>query len=85
MTHTFALIVDCYDVFTGQVSDKQARLDDTLTFQQKYQEALQNVSSWLDDIETKLFMTDLDSDIDQQLRDTEVSYYCLCSVEMYRN
>ena len=62
----------CWQRLQGQVDDKQARLEHTLHFHQLYQEALLNVSSWVDNIELRLFGSGFDKDTDQRLRDNEV-------------
>ncbi|KAL3874929.1 hypothetical protein ACJMK2_037881 [Sinanodonta woodiana] len=54
-----------------QVQDRQLRLDQALEFQQKYQEALQNVSRWLDMAEQKLFNPDPNTDSEEKLKKNE--------------
>ena len=66
---------DCqgYQLFTCiQVDDKQARLDETLDYQQRYQDALYNISGWLDDIELRLFDGTFQQDTEQHLKDNNV-------------
>ncbi|KAK3090167.1 hypothetical protein FSP39_009684 [Pinctada imbricata] len=54
-----------------QVEDRQIRLDQALEFQQKYQDALQNISSWLDLAEQKLFNPEGDRDSQDRVRENE--------------
>ena len=54
-----------------QVMDKQVRLDQALEYQQRYQDALQNISQWLDLAEQKILSPDSDKDSHQQLRENE--------------
>ena len=62
----------CWERLQGQIKDKQMRLEMTLEFQQKYQEALMNISGWLDDVELKLFAAQHGQDMEGHLKDTEV-------------
>lgn len=64
---------DCWKKLEGQVDDKQARLEAALRFQQLYQDAMLNISAWLDDIESRLFQSPVDKDIEQHLKNNEVS------------
>ena len=64
---------ECWEKLEGQVEDKQARLEAALHFQQLYQDAMLNMSAWLDDIELRLFETPYEKDVEQHLKDNEVS------------
>jgi hypothetical protein len=55
-----------------QCEDRQLRLDNVLGFQQKYQDALENISSWLDVAEQKLFSSDAHFDPGDMVKDNEV-------------
>ena len=59
----------CWDRLQGQMDDKDARLSRALEFQNLYQTALQNISSWLDEVELKLFRRDSEGDTDRHLED----------------
>ena len=69
---SLAELTACWEKLQGQVVDKQNRLEQTLHYQQLYQDAMMNVSEWLDDIELRLFGTPCESDAGQHLRDNEV-------------
>jgi len=55
-----------------QVDNKQLRLDKALEFQQRYQDALQNVSNWLDLAEQKLFAPDANLSAEEKVKENEV-------------
>ena len=56
------------------MADKQGRLEQTLAFQQRYQDAMAAISHWLDDVEIKLFGPGgADRSAEEQIRDSEVS------------
>ncbi len=61
----------CWDRLNQQVDDKQTRLERTLEFQYLYQQAMQNVSDWLDDVELKLFGSGFDKSTEERLRENE--------------
>jgi cob(I)alamin adenosyltransferase len=63
----------CWEKLQGQVDDKQARLEHTLHFQHLYQEALLNISAWLDDIEARLFCARPDISTEEQFKENEVN------------
>ena len=67
-----------------QVDDKQLRLDQTLDYQQRYQEALLNISDWLDDIELRLFDGKFQHNTEQHLINNEVIYIYIYSYIYYR-
>ena len=69
---SLAELTACWEGLQGQVTDKQNRLEQTLHYQQLYQDAMSNVTGWLDDIELRLFGTQCESDAGQHLRDNEV-------------
>ena len=54
------------------MDDKQLRLDQALEFQQKYQDALKNVSGWLDLAEQKLFAPDANMNSEEKIKENEV-------------
>ena len=62
----------CWQKLQGQVDDQQARLEHTLHFQHLYQEALLNISAWLDDIEGRLFSARPDMATEEQFKENEV-------------
>ena len=68
-------LTSCWDRLEGQVDDKQARLDQTLDYQQKYQDALVNISGWLDDIELRLFEGSLPNDTEKHIAENNVSKF----------
>ena len=59
----------CWDRLQGQMDDKDARLSRAMEFQTLYQRALQNISTWLDDVELKLFRRGSEGDADRHLED----------------
>ena len=62
----------CWNSLEGQVDDKQARLEQTLQTQQVYQDAIMNISIWLDSIELKLSSPMQNHDLDKYLKDQQV-------------
>ena len=63
----------CWDELQQQVTDKGARLDKAIDFQNRYQVALQHISQWLDEVEQRLFASSSvlgDEDAESRLRDT---------------
>ncbi|PIK52712.1 putative nesprin-1 isoform X3 [Apostichopus japonicus] len=50
----------------SQVSDQQSRLEQSYDFQSCYQDALQAASSWLDNVQLKLFSEHWNKDTDSQ-------------------
>ncbi len=60
---------NCWERLSEQVDDKQSRLDRALNFQQLYQQAMGNISDWLDDVELRLFGFDKHTDL--HLKDNE--------------
>ncbi len=63
----------CWDKLQGQIDGKQAWLEQTLYFQQLYQEALLNISGWLDDIEQCLLRSKTpEQDIEKHCQENEV-------------
>ena len=63
---------DLWKQLQVQVDDKQLRLDQALEFQQKYQDALKNVSGWLDLAEQKLFAPDANMNSEEKIKENEV-------------
>ena len=61
----------CWERLNEQVDDKQTRLERALQFQYLYQQVMQNISDWLDDVELKLFGSGFDKDAEQHLRENE--------------
>ncbi|CAH1803082.1 unnamed protein product, partial [Owenia fusiformis] len=64
----------CWTEMQQQVSNKDAQLSQALEFQQKYQDALDSVSGWLDSLELRIFSHDSAKDLDDQLKDSEDLY-----------
>jgi nesprin-1 len=65
--HNLDELNNLWQQLTTQVVDKQLRLDQALDYQQKYQDALQNISQWLDLAEQKIMSPDGDKNSQQQL------------------
>ena len=63
---------DLWKQLQVQVDDKQFRLEKALEFQQRYQDALQNVSGWLDLAEQKLFAPDSTMNSEEKVKENEV-------------
>ena len=61
----------CWERLNEQVDDKQTQLERNLQFQYLYQQAMQNISDWLDDVELRLFGSGFDKDTEQHLRENE--------------
>ena len=61
----------CWERLNEQVDDKETRLQRALQFQYLYQQAMENISGWLDDVELKLFGSGFDKDTEQHLRENE--------------
>ena len=59
------------------MSDQQSRLEQAYDFQGCYQDALQAASSWLDNVQLKLFAEDWTKDTDSQAAGHAVSTFCL--------
>ncbi|XP_022095690.1 nesprin-1-like isoform X2 [Acanthaster planci] len=59
----------CWEKMQTQVEDQQTRLEQAYEFQSAYQTALQNVSSWLDNVQLKLFSSSWQKDTQAQLDD----------------
>ena len=71
--HNLDELNNLWQQLNTQVDDKQLRLDQVLDYQQKYQDALQNISQWLDLAEQKILSPDSDKDSQQKLRENEVN------------
>ena len=63
---------DLWKQLQVQVDDKQLRLEKALEFQQRYQDALHNVSGWLDLAEQKLFAPDSSMNSEEKVKENEV-------------
>ncbi|KAI8478923.1 hypothetical protein Bbelb_433440 [Branchiostoma belcheri] len=61
----------CWENMQSEMTDSQSRLEEAMDFQQKYQDALEDVSGWLDNIELKLFTSDWSKDSEAQLAQNE--------------
>ncbi|CAH1263260.1 SYNE1, partial [Branchiostoma lanceolatum] len=61
----------CWENMQSEMTDSQSRLEEAMDFQQKYQDALEDVSGWLDNIELKLFTSDWSKDSETQLAQNE--------------
>ncbi|XP_033126157.1 nesprin-1-like isoform X2 [Anneissia japonica] len=59
----------CWEKLQMQVDDKQTQLEQAFEFQGHYQEALETVSSWLDNVQVKLFASDKGKDAQTQLEE----------------
>ncbi|KAH3846261.1 hypothetical protein DPMN_088560 [Dreissena polymorpha] len=66
-----AALNDLWKQLQVQVDDKQLRLDKALEFQQSYQDALANVSRWLDLTEQKLFAPDSTMNSEEKVQENE--------------
>lgn len=62
---------DLWKQLQVQVDDKQIRLEKVLEFQQRYQDALHKVSSWLDLAEQKLFAPDSTMNSEEKVKENE--------------
>lgn len=71
--HNLDELNNLWQQLNNQVEDKQLRLDQALDYQQRYQEALQNISQWLDLAEQRIMSPVSDKDSQQQLRENEVA------------
>ncbi|XP_074656556.1 nesprin-1-like isoform X2 [Tubulanus polymorphus] len=61
----------CWEKMEGQVTDTETRLQQSLVFQQQYQDAMIAISEWLDNVEVQLFGRRFYKNIDEQLKDHE--------------
>ena len=86
-------LTKCWEMLQGQVEDKQTRLERTLHFQQLYQDAMSNVSAWLDAVEQRIFASPTDKDMEERLHNNKVrktlatssllrSKFLLCSAKL---
>ena len=74
MRRHLSALNDLWKQLQVQVDDKQIRLDKVLEFQQRYQDALHKVSSWLDLAEQKLFAPDSTMNSEEKVKENEVYY-----------
>lgn len=73
MRRHLAALNDLWKQLQVQVDDKQIRLEKVLEFQQRYQDALHKVSSWLDLAEQKLFAPDSTMNSEEKVKENEVN------------
>lgn len=73
--HSLQQLMACWEALQSQVSDKEARLEQTLLFHRLYQESITRISTWLDDVQLRLFNTALDTNTDERLKENDVSFF----------
>lgn len=62
----------CLEALQSPSQDPETRMERVLRFQQQYQESMTTVTEWLDIVQSKLFSTDTEKNVEDQLTENEV-------------
>lgn len=73
----FATLDECFKQLQDHVSDEEPRIQLTQDFLQHYDQALSNMSCWLDDFQLRLVNSQFEIDIDKAFQDIQVVYKLL--------